>query len=191
MSDSEGSRVLLINVKNKEYKNGVTISFLIDFWKLGLKDYFRTPHRIRYVANTYSQSFTQITKEEALKYLVRGYTIAKKVGTPITPECQKWLEAFGVIKYKTKGSLYKCYLCDEEDLTSEQVERILEIAKKELKTGVAGTPQEEPLEENCEKCESEIKKVENDLLSKYRKNERIEDKKDIDYLIEYFERHKT
>ena len=48
----------LINVKNKEYKNGVTISFLIDFWKLGLKDYFRTPHRIKYVANTYSQSFT-------------------------------------------------------------------------------------------------------------------------------------
>lgn len=159
LSDSDGSQILLVYIKNNEYKNGITLSFLIDFLKLGLKDYYSTDRNINVIVNMSPTDFFDITKSEALKLLVRGHSIAKVVGTPISPGCNYWLDKFGVLKYKTKGSLYKCFNCGEGELTDEQVRKILVIAQRELKSGVAGTPAEEIIEELCNECQQEEEQI--------------------------------
>jgi len=155
LSDSDGSQILLVYVKNNEYKNGLTLSFLIDFFKLGLKDFYTTSKNINTIVRMSGTDFFEITKAEALKLLVNGLTIAKAVGTPISPGCKLWLDKFGVSKYKIKGSLYKCFNGDGGELSDKQVAKILAIAKKELQSGVAGTPAEEIIEEYCSECAEE------------------------------------
>ena len=141
-------------LRNRQPK---VVVFLVDFYKIGLKDFFVFQNKdIRWV-KTYlpGSPIVSIKKEEALELLARGVAIAECIGTPISPKARKWLEYLNVKKVKLQGSLYKCYLCGEGDLTEEQVKKIIEVAKKDFYAGVAGTPQETIVGFFCQRCQKQ------------------------------------
>ena len=153
-----GSNILFINIKDIQKKKIFTLSFLIDLFKLGLKDFsmYNESARslIRRINARDDVEFEEILKADAANLLARGLAIAKEVGTTISVDCQKWLENLGIPKIILTGSLYKCFLCEKGELPEETVKKILEIAKRELQSGVAGTEEEEMIFFVCDSCTS-------------------------------------
>jgi hypothetical protein len=135
---------------------------LVDFWKLGLKDAFGSK---RMSGDEFAAATTMfvednemagieledVTVEEVKQRIARGIRIAKEVGTP--PADKKFLEILGnVNEFEANGSLYKCYSCGKGELSGKVCNEILEVAKRELNSGVAGTPKEKQIYYECKSC---------------------------------------
>ncbi len=138
------------------------LNVLIDLWKLGLKDSFgqrrMTEKEWNKMLDEYAERGAELdscSTEEA-KWLVKhGLRIAKEIGTPIPPEFQEFQGVIGDLSSITvEGSLYKCFSCTKNDLPENIVERIKKVAKRELKSGAAGTPREEIIWFSCANCGS-------------------------------------
>ncbi len=138
------------------------INVLIDVWKLGLKDCFgrrrMTDKEWNKMLDNYAEQGAELeplSVEEA-KWLVKhGLRIAGEIGTPCPPEFQQFQDIIGNLSSITvDGSLYKCFSCNHIDLPENIVERIKKVAKRELKSGVAGTPDEEFIWFGCAQCGS-------------------------------------
>lgn len=142
--------------------------FLVDLFKLGLKDSFGSE---RVNGPEFNESYESIIDgfasegvglsdidiSEAKKIIGRGLRIAAAVGTP--PVDKGLLETVGTIDESAiRGSLYKCYECGEGELSEETCGRILEVARKELALGVAGTPKERILWMMCDSCKDRSEK---------------------------------
>ena len=138
--------------------------FLVDLFKLGIKDSFGSERLSRPEFNElyeklikdYDDSgveFSDIDIQKAKELVGRGLKIAAAVGTP--PVDKKLLETIGTIDVSAiHGSLYKCYECGEGELSDDDCNRILKVAKKELALGIAGTPKERKLWLECDSCKS-------------------------------------
>lgn len=148
-----GSNILVTNVK--ESNKNFSLSFLVDSLKLGLKDFsiknIAARKYMKEMNNFYD--FIEISIEDATKFLAQGVAIAKIVGTPISENCLKWLKEFKIEKINLSGSLYKCSECETGELSKDIVKEILKIARDELKSGVAGTPDELITDFHCKECE--------------------------------------
>ena len=151
-----GSNMLFNKIKDYRKKKIFTLNFLIDLFKLGLKDFqvYNESARslIRRITLVGNMEFEEITKPDAANFLAQGLTIAREVGTPLSADCKKWLDNLGIPKIKVTGSLYKCFLCGKGELSEETTKKILEIAKKELQSGIAGTEEEEMIFFECDNC---------------------------------------
>ncbi len=136
--------------------------FLVDLWKVGIKDAFGKDRLSRdkfeefrelymYNADESGLDFEDMDISEVKQYISRGIRIAKAVGT--APVDNALLATVGNLEgFEDHGSLYKCYKCGEGELGDEQCNRILKVAKKELKSGVAGTPDEKRIYVKCSLC---------------------------------------
>lgn len=154
ISDSPGSAIFLLSFKSKTY--GITtLSFLVDEFKFGLKDFQRFPYGVTKVINEYSTAtdFNKVRREKFTERLARGYHIAQVIGTPHSPELRHWIEQLGLMNIKPKGSLYRCYKCGVGNLPDNVVNAIIEVSRRELREGTAGTPFEELLYILCPYCQ--------------------------------------
>ncbi len=156
-SATVGSVIVFIEIK-LAHQQPKTLAFLVDLFKIGLKDFFMYPtdfstvksyfqdhqnemtENDHYMTDFYDDEnfyddydnveFISIKKEEALDILARGLAIAQKIGTPTPPKAKKWLRYLNIKTKNLKGSLYKCYRCEKGELTKKQVSKIIKIAKK-------------------------------------------------------------
>ena len=115
-----GSIILVLrkDTKNRDFMNLV---FLIDVWKVGLKDLYVNKDTLNGLFRKLTQhspgaEFEEISRHDSAYLLARGLRIAKNVKTIIKPLTEKWLEKLGIQQIKLSGSLYKCYMCEENDL---------------------------------------------------------------------------
>jgi len=147
---------LIILIRINQTKNLV---FLLDPWKAGYRDFESHKGSISSLKREIgmpSIKFYPISKKEAATFLRRGIEIADAVGVEIGEDAKSWFEKLGVYKIKPKGSLYKCFNCEEGELSQDDVEEILEIARKEVEEGIVGTDQEEQYFYICENCRQDM-----------------------------------
>ncbi|MDG7027495.1 MAG: hypothetical protein JRN16_03690 [Nitrososphaerota archaeon] len=140
-------------------------SFLVDFWKLGLKDsYGSFSLKTKKFDRTFEKMMERLERngggyfhpieiEEAKWLVAQGLRIADAVGTPSS---RHWVKIVGDIEgVRIEGSLYKCFRCERGELPDEVDRRILSVAKDEGRRRVAGTPEEQTLYFVCDNCRSE------------------------------------
>lgn len=137
---------------------------LVDLWKLGLKDGWGHERITLQEFNDFRDSIMEAFAKDGIeiadaditdvKWVVaQGIRLAEAVGTPKVD--RKWVDMVGDLSaIKLGGSLYKCYNCGRGELSEEDCAEALEVAKEELRTGVAGTPEESAVYFECKRCES-------------------------------------
>ncbi len=153
-SDSPGSISLIIGRRLPHSLFSFSI-FLVDVWKIGLKDAWGHDRmdaiNFEETCNGVLGGFKEreidvydIDISEAKELLARGIKIAEAVGTPSV--ATSLLETAGSLDgFKAEGSLYKCYKCGKGELSKKVCSRILKIAKEDLESGVAGKFLEEQM----------------------------------------------
>ena len=132
---------------------------LVDLWKAGFKDYQgrRNISESEYSSNysLYKQQFdlTEIPWGRALYLLKIGINIRDALHLPYPDGFSRFrdfLTPFDDIQ--VTGSIYKCYKCEEGDLTDEVVESIIEVTLDDMSNGTIGQEGENLLYFVCENC---------------------------------------
>lgn len=140
-------------------------SFLIDLWKVGLKDSYGSfsikrkkfddlVNRLIDKLERNEGGYYHPIEEEDTKWLVaQGVRIANSVGTPAS---RHWVRVVvdDVSDVPISGSLYKCYSCERGELSKDEDALILSTAIEERRSGDAGTPAESMLYFVCDRCGS-------------------------------------
>ncbi len=135
------------------------VNILVDVWKLGLKDCFgrhgMSEWEWKGMLREYKEGGIELLScslKDAQRLVKHGLRIAEHVGTPLPPEFDEFSHLVDLSSVDITGSLYKCFKCGKGELSDEQVAIITQVAREELKTGVAGTPDEEKIYFVCEAC---------------------------------------
>lgn len=159
ISNPEGSRIAVIS-RIKPNGNFEIASMLIDEWKMGLKDGFGHYNLTKDKLDEYisQRDFREATIEECKKLIKRGIFISKSLGFRLPKEYERYNGIIGNIdSIAINGSLYKCYTCEENDLSEETVSKIKEVTLKDVTNGVCGTPNETMIYFTCDQCKEKKK----------------------------------
>ena len=157
-TDEDGFLIIVVRITDQN-KN---IVFALDPWKFGYIDFDENTGTFKQLKNELgipTIKFHRIEKKEAAELLRQNYDIANEVGMEIPEIALNWLEKLGVLKLKRSSSLYKCFNCRENDLTNEENEEILKVAKKEKDLGKIGGKEEEQYFYVCENCKQKMHKA--------------------------------
>jgi hypothetical protein len=156
----KGSVTLVVARRNG---NGTVCyaTFLIDLWKLGLKEssgnlsigrdkFDKVYNKMIGGMMEREAYFHPIEIGEAKWLLAQGLRIARAVGTPYPSH---WLKVVGNLTgVQITGSLYKCYRCERGELTESVDDSLVSLAREEGRAGIAGTPEESMVYFVCDRC---------------------------------------
>lgn len=159
ISNPKGSRIAVIS-RIKPNGNFEMVSLLVDEWKMGLKDCFGNYNLTKDGLDEYIRrgDFRKATIEECKKLVKKGIFIAKSLGLRLPKEYEQYNKIIGnTDSIAITGSLYKCYSCEEGDLSEEIISRIKEVTLKDVSRGVCGTPNETMIYFTCDKCKEKRK----------------------------------
>jgi hypothetical protein len=161
MTTPKGSRSIIV-AREKENGNLQFVSFLIDEWKMGLKDCFGNYDISKREFNKLVARMPQYADadiEECKEIVKRGILIAETLGLKIPRDFRKFKHILGDLdKVEVTGSLYKCFECGKGDLPDEIVEQIKEVTLRDVAAGVCGTEGETMIFFVCDKCRGEKEK---------------------------------
>lgn len=134
-------------------------SGLVDLWKAGFKDCFgafgASAKERAYHFNHYDQEFglVVIPWEEALYLLKLGMRIRRFLQLPYPKEFFDFKSFLGQLdEIHVNGSIYKCYKCEEGNLSDDIVNSIRKVTLKDITDGVIGQEGETDLFFTCDKC---------------------------------------
>jgi hypothetical protein len=159
-----GSVHLLVARRNRDSTIRYA-SFLIDLWKLGLKDSLGgLSAKRKKFDGLVNKMLEELERKEGLYYhpieaeeakwlVAQGVRIAEAVGTPSS---RRWVSAVvgDLSRVRISGSLYKCYACEKGELSKDEDSLILRVAMDEGRRRVAGTPAESMGYFTCDACKS-------------------------------------
>jgi hypothetical protein len=152
----EGSHAVIV-AREKPNGNLQYINVLVDAWKMGLKDCFGS-HNIPKLefynmVEGAGEPYVDYGLDEALWLIKHGLRIAREVGTPVPDKFKEFEYILGDMGgIEVGGSLYKCFRCGRGELTEGEVEKIKEVAKRDMDAGVCGTPDETMIYFTCSDC---------------------------------------
>lgn len=160
----KGSVSLVVTRRNRD-GTLCYASFLVDLWKLGLKDSYGSfslktkkfdgmfEEMMERLERNGGGYFHPIEIDEAKWLVAQGLRIADAVGAPSS---RHWVKIVGDIEgVRIAGSLYKCFRCERGELPDEVDGSILSIARDEGRRRVAGTREEQAIYFVCDNCNSE------------------------------------
>lgn len=142
---------------------------LVDLWKAGFKDC----HGRRNISDSeYSLYYSQYKQQydlieipwhQALYLLKSGINIRDALHLPYPDDFTRFKDFFTSLDdIQVAGSIYKCYKCEEGDLTNDVVELIIEVTLNDMINGTIGQEGENLLYFVCENCSDETKAYEPD-----------------------------
>ncbi|MFX0093223.1 MAG: hypothetical protein ACFFBD_15805, partial [Candidatus Hodarchaeota archaeon] len=143
-------------------------SLLVDRWKGGLKDAFGEKHvsEKRFLESfRMYQGRTGVNEypwNAALTIVREGMRIRDALGYPYPPEFYQFQGLLkGLDEIKLTGSIYKCYTCEQGDLSDDVVNHILEATRIDIEAGILGQEGETMFFFECDRCASQ----QNDAIS--------------------------
>jgi len=158
MTTPKGSRSIIV-AREKENENLQFVSFMVDEWKMGLKDCFGNYDISKREFNKLVARMPQYADadiDECKEIIKRGIIIAETLSLKIPREFREFKHILGDLdKVEVKGSLYKCFECGKGDLPDEIVEQIKEVTLRDVAAGVCGTEDETMIFFVCDKCRGE------------------------------------
>ncbi|MHA2504501.1 MAG: hypothetical protein ACXAE3_16735 [Candidatus Kariarchaeaceae archaeon] len=114
------------------------LAFLLDPWKAGYRDFDQHKGSLKDLKRKLSApklKFHEIPKKEAALLLRQNVEIANHLGIDIDEDAMKWMNKLGVMKIDYKQALYRCFNCERNDLSTDQIDEILAIASREITQG--------------------------------------------------------
>lgn len=156
---SENVGVVILIITNLKTKNQTF--FMLDPWKVGIMEFEMKHGNLDQIKKEFQIDqieFHEIDKEKAFQLLAQNYRISSKLHLKLNNEIISWLNQNGISNIKTTGSLYKCFNCEVNDLSDEDVTEILKFARKDIKKNLVGKSTEKQYYYVCQKCKDDLHK---------------------------------
>ena len=175
MTTPKGSKGILV-AREKENGNLQFASFLVDVWKMGLKDCFGKKDVAKSDFNKLVAQMPQYAEadlEECKEMIKRGVLITESLGLKIPRGFREFNYILGDLdSVEVTGSLYKCFECGKGDLPDEIVEQIKEVTLHDVAAGICGTEDETAIYFVCEDCKKVGGKKERRKMRRKRRGRR-------------------
>ena len=177
MTTPKGSKGILV-AREKENGNLQFASFMVDVWKMGLKDCFGKKDVAKSDFNKIVAQMPQYAEadlEECKEIIKQGVLITESLGLKIPKgfsECKYILGDLDSVE--VTGSLYKCFECGKGNLPDEIVEQIKTVTLHDVAAGSCGTEDETMIYFVCEDCKKVDGKKEKRKMRRKRRGRRRE-----------------